>query len=85
MSLTYRAGVDDPARVQRPALERAEPVRPRQQRVRRVVQRGAHGRVPDAGDPASDICLSRLVSRRRQAKERTHHPGIRGRSAKPSA
>ncbi|MBV8705461.1 MAG: recombinase family protein, partial [Acetobacteraceae bacterium] len=55
--------------VHRPALERAEPGPPRQQRVGRVVQGRAHGGVAQARDPARDVGLARLVALGRQAEE----------------
>lgn len=44
--------------IERPALEGAEPIRPRHQRVGRAVQRCANGRIPNAGNPAGDVRLA---------------------------
>jgi len=68
----HAAALGDP---HRPALERRDAADPGQHRVRGLVQRGAHARVPDLADPAAHVGLARLVPLRRQAEMRSHRFG----------
>src|SRR5262245_35963942 len=62
--------------LQSPALERRETRDPREQHVRRLVKGRPNHLVANARDPARDVRFARLVSLRRQSKERSGIPRL---------
>src|SRR5499427_10069590 len=62
--------------LQSPALERREACDPREQDIRRLVKSRANHLIANARDPPGNVSFTRLVSVRRQSKERSGIPGL---------